>query len=78
VSDLFERAHAKNMCTLDAFEQGFLLVAEMLDDINIDAPKAFDLMAIMLKGSGITADKARRARIADNSMNADKLVALLL
>jgi translation initiation factor 4G len=78
VSDLFERAHSKDLCTPDAFEQGFLPVAEMLDDIAIDAPKAFDLMAIMLKGSGIAADKARRARIANNTMNADKLVALLL
>jgi translation initiation factor 4G len=77
VADLFARAVEKNLCPADAFEQGFMPVAEMLDDIAIDAPKAFDLMAIMLKGAGLAGDEERRSRIAEKSMDSDKLLALL-
>jgi translation initiation factor 4G len=77
VGDLFARAVDKSLCTPDAFEQGFMPVAEMLDDIAIDAPKAFDLMAIMMKGAGLDKDDERRARIAEKSMDGDKLLALL-
>jgi hypothetical protein len=31
----------------------------------------------MLKGSGVTADEARRGRITEKSMDADKLIAML-
>lgn len=57
VADFFERAVTKELCTPSSFDEGFLLVAEFLDDIAIDAPKAFNLMAIMLKGAGIDKDE---------------------
>ena len=75
VSDFFERAVSKNLCSADALEQGFLPTAEILDDIAIDAPKAFDLMAIMINGSKL--DEERRKTIAEKSVDSDKLIALL-
>jgi translation initiation factor 4G len=76
-ADLFARAVEKELCTPDAFERGFLPIAELLDDIAIDAPKAFNLMALMLKGAGLADDEERRGRIAEKSIDADKLIALL-
>ena len=49
--------------------------AELHDDIAIDAPKAFDLMAIMMKGAKL--DEERQSRIANKSMDNDKLLKLL-
>jgi translation initiation factor 4G len=77
VGELFSRAISKDLCTLSSFEEGFMPIAEILDDIAIDAPKAFDLMAIMLKGAGLDKDDERRARITGKSSDSDKLVALL-
>lgn len=77
VADLFARALDKDLCEPEAFEQGFMPVAEMLDDIAIDAPKAFNLMAIMLKGSGLADDDLRRGRIAEKLEDQDRLLKLL-
>jgi translation initiation factor 4G len=77
VADAFARATEKNLCSISAFEEGFLPVAELLDDIAIDAPKAFQIMAIMMKGAGLDKDEERRTRIAQKSMDSDKLVELL-
>ncbi|KDQ50870.1 hypothetical protein JAAARDRAFT_41657 [Jaapia argillacea MUCL 33604] len=77
VGDLFAIAVSKGLCTADAFEEGFIPVAELLDDIAIDAPKAFNLMAIMMKGAGLDRDEERRTRIAGKSMDSDKLLSLL-
>jgi translation initiation factor 4G len=77
VADLFARAVEKGLCVPDTFEQGFLPIAELLDDIVIDAPKAFNLMAIMMKGAGLATDDERRARIAGKSMDSDKLITFL-
>jgi len=75
VGDFFSHAVSKELCSQASFEAGFLSTAEILDDIAIDAPKAFDLMAIMLKG--VNLDEERQTRIAAKSMDSDKLVALL-
>ncbi len=75
VSDLFARATSKNLCSPTAFEEGLTPVAEMIDDIAIDAPKAFTLLATMIKGVGF--DEDRRSRLASKSMDSDKLLALL-
>ena len=77
VADVFARAAEKNLCSISAFEEGFLPVAELLDDIAIDAPKAFQIMAIMMKGAGLDKDEERRTRIAQKSMDSDKLIDLL-
>ena len=77
VADAFARAVEKNLCSISAFEEGFLPVAELLDDIAIDAPKAFQIMATMMKGAGLDKDEERRTGIAQKSMDSDKLLELL-
>jgi len=75
VGDFFKRAASKELCPPASFEDGFLPTAESLDDIAIDAPKAFDLMAIMMRGANLNDE--RRRHIAAKSTYSDKLVALL-
>ncbi|KAF9784685.1 armadillo-type protein [Thelephora terrestris] len=76
VADAFARAAEKKLCSASAFEEGFLPIAEMLDDIAIDAPKAFQIMATMMKGAGL--DEEKRTKIAQKSMDSDKLLELLV
>ncbi|KAJ3993865.1 ARM repeat-containing protein [Lentinula boryana] len=77
VGDLFQRVTSNKLCTPSAFEKGFLGVAEFLDDIAIDAPKATDLLAIMIKGADL--NEAQRKNIASKSAeNGDKLLILSL
>ncbi|KAF5355138.1 hypothetical protein D9756_005480 [Leucocoprinus leucothites] len=75
VADLFGRAVSKGLCSQEAFEQGFAPCAESIDDIAIDAPKAFQLFAVMIKGAEL--DEERRSRLASKSMDSDKLLGLL-
>ena len=77
VADGFTRAAEKKLCSISAFEEGFSPIAELLDDIAIDAPKAFQIMAIMMKGAGLDKDEARRTRVARKSMDSEKLLTLL-
>jgi translation initiation factor 4G len=77
VGDFFSRAVSQELCSPDSFEEGFALVAEYLEDIAIDAPKAYDFMVIMLKGAGMDEDEERRTRIASKSETPDKLLGLL-
>jgi translation initiation factor 4G len=75
VADFFARAATKKLCTAAAFEDGFSPISELLDDIAIDAPKAFTLFAIIVKGAGL--DEDRRRQLASKSMENDRLLALL-
>ncbi|KAF9450127.1 ARM repeat-containing protein [Macrolepiota fuliginosa MF-IS2] len=75
VSDLFTRAVSKSLCSPASFEEGVTPVAEVIDDITIDVPKAFRLFAIMIKGAMF--DGERRLRLASRSMDSDKLLGLL-
>ncbi|CDO68855.1 hypothetical protein BN946_scf185035.g8 [Trametes cinnabarina] len=77
VADLFERAHSKNLCSPATFEQGFLPTAEIIDDIAIDAPKALNLFALMMKSAHLHEDEERRARLTSKSMDSEKLMSLL-
>ena len=77
VASLFDRAVSRNLCSPAAFEQGFTPIAEMIDDIAIDAPKAMDLFAIMLKGAHLHKDEERMTRLASKSMDQDKLLQLV-
>ncbi len=74
VTQLFSRASTKNLCTIADFESGFAGVIELLDEIAIDAPMAFKLMAIMMKGPVFDAEQ--RARLASKTSSA-KLLGLL-
>lgn len=75
VSEFFDLAASKELCSPSAFEEGFMPIAEVIDDIAIDAPKAFQLFAIMIKGAKL--DEERRTNLASKSVDSDKLLALL-
>ncbi|TFK50969.1 ARM repeat-containing protein [Heliocybe sulcata] len=77
VAGLFRRAAEKDLCSPAAFEEGFMGTAEFIDDIAVDAPKAPELFAIMMKGAGLDKDQERRDRIVDKSMDKDKLISML-
>jgi translation initiation factor 4G len=75
VSQFFVLAASKELCSAASFEQGLTPVAEIIDDIAIDAPKAFQLLAMMVKGAGL--DQERLANLASKSLDSDKFLALL-
>lgn len=77
VSELFVRVREKGLCVPRIFERGFNELAKVLDDLAIDIPKAWTYFAILLKGSGLDQDKERRGRIAEKTMDPDKLNRLL-
>ncbi|KAI8970822.1 hypothetical protein BD414DRAFT_501765 [Trametes punicea] len=77
VADLFDRAYSKNLCSPATFEEGFAPTAEIIDDIAIDAPKALNLFATMMKGAHLHEEEERRARLTSKSLDSDKLVSLL-
>ncbi|KAK0454513.1 armadillo-type protein [Armillaria borealis] len=74
VAELFSRASEKNLCAIADFESGFAGVLEFLDDIAIDVPMAFKLMATMMKGPAF--DNKQRIRLASNT-DSTKLLGLL-
>ena len=78
VAEFFARPAPQCDCSSDVFEAGFMPVAELLDDIAIDAPKAFEYMAVMLKGAGFDGSEERLRRIAEKAMNSDKLLRLVV
>ena len=73
VSDLFVRVREKDLRSPVVFEEGFNGLAELLDDLAIDIPKAWLYFAILLKGSGLDQDKDRYERIAEKTMDPIKL-----
>ena len=77
VAEFFAQAASKGQCSPEVFEAGFMPMAELLDDIAIDAPNAVKFMAIMLRGAGFDKDEERLARLAGKSMDSDKLLQLV-
>ena len=65
VANFFSRAASKELCSPAAFEEGFARVAEIIDDIAIDAPQAFQLFVMMMKGADF--DHERRSRVTSKS-----------
>ncbi|KAH6913519.1 armadillo-type protein [Coprinopsis sp. MPI-PUGE-AT-0042] len=74
VASVFERASSKRLVAASAFEEGLAAIAEFLEDIAIDAPHAYELFALMVKGAKLDADA--HARIAAKDA-ASKLLSLL-
>ena len=74
VSQFFVLAASKELCSAASFERGLTPVAEIIDDIAIDAPKAFQLFAMMIKGASL--GQERLANLASKSSDSDKLLAL--
>jgi translation initiation factor 4G len=77
VSELFIRVREKGLCSPEVFEEGFNGLAETLDDLAVDIPKAWSYFIVLLKGSGLDQDEERLARIAEKTMDPDKLNRLL-
>jgi translation initiation factor 4G len=77
VGDLFVRVREKDLCSPGVFEDGFSRLAEALDDLAVDIPKAWPYFAILLRGSGLDQDEERRRRIAEKTLDPDKLNRLL-
>ena len=75
VADLFTRAKNKGLCSPDAFQEGLTPMAEIVEDVAIDAPKAWSLFAAMVSGAEL--DERRRTRLASKSTNIDKVLGLL-
>lgn len=75
VADFFEQTVTKGTCSAEAFEAGLTPVAEAIDDIAIDAPKAVQLFAMMIKGAGL--DEARLSNLVSKSEDSDKLLDLI-
>ncbi|KAF9012539.1 hypothetical protein BDQ17DRAFT_1271720 [Cyathus striatus] len=75
VAALFDRAVSKKLCSSSAFEEGLTPIADIIDDIAIDAPKAFQLFATMVKGALL--DEDQRNRLASKSVDTEKLLSLL-
>ena len=57
VAELFARAMEKKTCPESSLEEGFASQIEFIDDIAIDVPAAYKLMAILLKGSKLPRSK---------------------
>jgi hypothetical protein len=77
VGNFFAQAMTNGQCTREVFERGFTPMAEYLDDIAADIPKAFDYMAIMLRGAGFQNEPERLHRIASKLEDSNKLVSLI-
>ena len=75
VADLFILAKSKSMCSPDGFEEGLTPTAEIIEDIAIDAPKAWTLFVMMVKGADL--DEEHRTRLSSKSTDSDKLLSLL-
>ena len=75
VADLFRRAKNKGLCSPDAFEEGLTPIAEIIEGIVIDAPKARSLFATMVNGAEL--DEEHQTRLASKSTDSDKLLGLL-
>lgn len=51
VASFFERVSTNGHCDPASYEEGFSNAMSMLDDLSVDVPAAFKLMAIVVKGS---------------------------
>jgi len=77
VGELFARVASNGQCTPEVFEDGFIPMVEFLDDIAVDAPKAFEYMATMLRGAGLEKEPERLQRLASKLEDSNKLVSLM-
>jgi len=66
------------LCSISAFEEGFLPVAGFLDGIVVGTPRALQIMATLMKSAGLEKDAERRVRIAQKLTNSGGLLELLV
>lgn len=60
IASFFERAGEKQLCSPVQFEEGFENAIAPLDDVSVDVPAAFKLMAIVAKGTQLPKDAIER------------------
>lgn len=77
IASVFTRCVAKNLCSAATFEEGFTPAAEIIDDIAIDAPKAFAFFVKLMQGAALDKDEERRTRLAGKSIDSDKMLQML-
>jgi translation initiation factor 4G len=65
VADLFKSVVSKELCASDAFERGFVNIANFIEDIAIDAPKAVTFFGRIVKA--VELDEEQRRRLADKA-----------
>ena len=75
VSQFFVLAASKGLCSAASFEEGLKPVTEIIDDISIDAPNAFQLLVVMVKGASL--NQERLTNLASKSLDSDKFLSLL-
>ncbi|KAG6895624.1 hypothetical protein C0992_000314 [Termitomyces sp. T32_za158] len=75
LAELFARAVEKELVKPKAFEAGFLSIAEIIDDVAIDVPKAFLYFATVVKSAGL--DEEQKVRLASKLLDERKLLDLL-
>jgi translation initiation factor 4G len=51
ICELFERVVSSGLCPIEVFEQGFAPTIEALEDISLDVPSAYVVMARLLRAS---------------------------
>ncbi|KAG6907958.1 hypothetical protein DXG01_006746 [Tephrocybe rancida] len=70
--EFFARVIDKKLCSPAAFEQGFMPIAKIIDDVKIDVPKAFTYFVTVVKSAGL--DEERVARLAAMTTDATKFL----
>lgn len=60
IMELFSLASTSGACSPTAFEQGFLPTVEALDDISLDVPNAYPVMARLLRASNLSRETVIR------------------
>ncbi|KAG6920218.1 hypothetical protein DXG01_004987 [Tephrocybe rancida] len=75
LAEFFARVVEKQLSSPAAFEQGFMPIAELIDDITIDAPKAFTSLATVVKSAGL--DEESKGRLAAKSLDDTKFLELI-
>ena len=75
VADFFSLAVSKELVSSSAIEEGLTPTTEIIEDIAIDAPKAYTFLAMIINATGL-AEERRRA-LASKSSASEELLALL-
>ena len=78
VGDLLNLPTVKELCPHDCLEQAFTLISEVIDDVVLDSPKAFEHLAAIFKATHLDKDKGRISRIVAKCRQSGRLSASLL
>ncbi|KAG5639986.1 hypothetical protein DXG03_001935 [Asterophora parasitica] len=75
LASLFAHVVEKELCSVAAFDEGLASIAEIIDDIAIDVPRALSYFAVVVKS--VSLDDDRRTRLASKALDSEELLALL-